>query len=241
MTACSNSQSKVGEFFQTDNATHIKRDYEQIIGFLALYKTKLDARNPNNYDKNNASYIEEEFKNFSNNFFITYNGKYIENYNDYLRIAIDESNNVENRNDFLILGLYKYVWTAYKLNDSHQITTLYYDVELLKSLYYSLSVLRWEIRTKKDKDDNYLFTTWQNNWQIELEKRIKKGEKPSWELIQELEYISKKRETIYSHSNFNFEILMDQMLSRIENSLRITGEEPLDIGIEAMKSLVLFL
>ncbi len=136
----------------------------------------------------------------------------------FLRIAIDSSN-----------------------NDSHQITTLSYDVKLLKSLYYSLSVLRWEIRTKKDTNDNYLFSTWQNNWQIEFEKSIKNGEKPSWTLIEDLEYISKKRETIYSHSNFNFEILMGKMLSRIENSLRITGEEPLDIGIEAMKSLVLFL
>ncbi len=34
---------------------------------------------------------------------------------------------------------------------------------------------------------------------------------------------------------------MSEMIFRVENSLKTLGEESLDIGIEAMKSLVFFL
>lgn len=239
-TACATPQPKLGELLQTDNATHIQRDYEQIISLLGEYKTKLDLRNSSSFNRENDYHIRKEFKNTSNTFFIKQDDRYIENYNDYLKIALSDGI-VKNRNDFLILGIYKNIWMAYKLKDKHQITTLTYDGELLKSLYYSLSVLKWQIKTKKDINNRYLFLTWQNNWQIELEKRIQNGEKPSWELLENLEYIKNGKETLYAPSNFNFETLLSQMLSHVENSLRIIGKAPLDLGIETMKTLVFFL
>ncbi len=241
LTACNNPQDKISEFLQTDNATEVSQDYRHIITLLLDYQKKLNLRNPNAYDEQTSYQIKNSLKSSTNTLFIKFEDKYIENYNDYIKVAINDEKEIKNRNDFLILGVYKHIWDAYELADIHQVTTLSYDAEKLKSLYYALSVLKWKINTKKDKNNNYLFLTWQNNWQIELDKRLMAGEKPSWELIENLEYIKDKRETIFSHSNPNFEVLMSQMLYHVKNSLKIIGEEPLDIGIETMKTLVFFL
>ena len=239
-SGCANSQNKVEEFFQTDNATQIKRDYYEIVKLLSEYKTKLDKRNPQNYDKKFSHYMYDEFNNSTNNLFLKENGKYIDDYNDYLRISIDPQK-IMNRNDYLILGLYKQIYKAYEIEEEIQISTLTYEIEKLKTLYYALSVINWKIKNKRDENDNYLFLTWQNNWQIELEKRIKNNETISWQLIQNLKYIKNQKETIFSSSNSSFEVLMKQMLYRVQNSLKIMGEEPLDVSLEVMKTLVFFI
>lgn len=239
-SGCTNSQNKLEEFFQTDNATHIKKDYYEIVKLLSEYKNKLDQRNPQNYDKNFAHYMYNEFHNSTNDLFLKENGKYIDNFNDYLRLAISPDK-VTNRNDYLMLGLYKQIYKAYEIEEDIQISTLTYEIEKLKNLYYTLSVINWQIKSKKDESGNYLFLTWQNNWQIELEKRINNDEEITWQLIENLEYIKNKKETVFSPSNANFEVLMQQMLYRVNNSLKIMGEEPLDVSIEVMKTLVFFL
>ena len=66
LVGCSSSQNRVEEFFQTDNATQVRRDYFEIIELLLKYKEKLDKRNPQNYDKKQAYYIEKELKNSTN-------------------------------------------------------------------------------------------------------------------------------------------------------------------------------
>ena len=227
------------EFLQTDNATQMRENYTDIVNLLIKYKEKLDIRNPQKYDKDWAYYINKEFKNHTNYLYLKENGKYIHDYNKYLRLAFAKETKL--RNDYLILGIYKHLWLAYEQDEIHQITTLTYNEEELKTLYYTLKVIKWKINTKKDSEGNYLFLTWQNNWQVELHKRIQKGEKPSWELIENLHYIKTKRESLYSPSNPNFEILMSEMIFKVENSLEILGEEPLDVSIEAMKSFVFFL
>ena len=239
LSGCTNSQSKVQEFFQTDNATHIQDDYRSIIKLLTKYKQKLDLRNPKNYDKQFSHYMYKEFKNSTNFLHLKVDGKYIQDYNRYLKIAFQKETKL--RNDYLILGLYKQLWVVYEQNETHQVTTLSYNQEALKTLFYTLKVLKWKINTKKDDNENYLFLTWQNNWQIELHKRLSKGEQPTWKLIENLNHIKTKQENLYSPSNPNFEILMSEMIFRVENSLKILGEEPLDVSIEAMKSLVFFL
>ncbi|WP_024954146.1 hypothetical protein [Sulfurospirillum arcachonense] len=240
-SGCTNSQQKIKELFQTDNATHLKKDYYEMVKLLISYKKKLDARNPKSFDKQYAPYIYQELNNNTNKLFLKYENKYISDYNQYLKIALDKEKPIKNRNDYLILGIYKYMYKAYQLNESHQVTTLSYDKKSLESLYYALKVLRWQIRTKKDINNKYLFLTWQNNWQIELQENIKNGEKPSWELIQKLQYIANEKESIYSSSNFNFEIILTQMIHHVKNSLIIMDNEPLDVSIEAMKSLIFFL
>lgn len=148
---------------------------------------------------------------------------------------------VNNRNDYLILGLYKQLYEAYMLNESHKITALGYDIDKLKELYYSLQVINWQIKSREDINHNYLFLTWQNNWQIELKKKMKNNEKLSWEVLESLEYIKLNKETLFSPSNSNFEVLMQQMIYRVQNSLKILGAEPLDVSIEIMKTLIFFL
>ena len=239
LSGCASSQNKVQEFFQTDNATHIKNDYKNIIKLLIQYKHKLNLRNPQNYNKQFANYMTKEFNDSTNFLHLKENGKYIQDYNRYLKMAFKE--NTKLKNDYLILGLYKQIWLAYKENETHQITTLSYDIEALKTLFYTLKVVKWKINTKKDKNGNFLFLTWQNNWQIELKHQINKGEQPTWKLIQNLKHIKSKQESLYSPSNPNFEILMNEMIFRVENSLKIIGEEPLDVSIEVMKSLVFFI
>ena len=239
-TGCGSSQSKLETFFQTDNATHIKRDYLEIISLLLEYKHKLDIRNPNNFDKRRTYYIEEELKNSTNNLFLPYEEKYLHRYDEYLKVAFSPQK-IKDRNDYLILGLYKQIYRAYEVEEEFQITTLTYEIEKLKELYYSLMVINWEIKTKKDKKGDFLFITWQNNWQIELDKRLRRGEKISSKMLQNLKYIKNKKESLLSKSNCNFEILISKMLYCVKNSLRIMGEEPLDIGLEAAKSLVFFL
>jgi len=158
-----------------------------------------------------------------------------------LRIAFDKNSNIPDRDDFLIIGLYKLIWETYKVGDGHQITTLTYDQEAFTKLYYYLEVIKWKVKTAKDKNDNYLFLTWQNNWQVEFQNRLHAGEQPSWEMLQNLAYIKSHKESISDPSNFNFEILLSQIIFQVKNSARLIGKEPVDIGIDAMISLVLFL
>ncbi len=238
-SGCTNYTPKVQEFFQTDNATLVQEDYTSIIKLLAKYKKKLDLRNPASYDKQFSHYMYKEFRDSTNSLYMKKDEKYITDYKSYIKIAFAKETKL--RNDYLLLGLYKQIWLAYEQNEIHQITTLTYNDESLKTLFYMLEVIKWKINTKKDDNGNYLFLTWQNNWQVELKKHLDSGEEPSWEMIQNLKYIKNGKESLYSPSNPNFEILMNEMIYRVENSLKILGEEPLDISIEAMKNLVFFL
>jgi len=239
-SGCANSQNKVEEFFQTDNATHIKKDYYEIVNLLKKYKHKLDKRNPQNYDKKLSYYIYNEFDDYTNELYLKENGKYIYKFSDYLKVAISDKK-VTNRNDYLLLGIYKQVNDAYNIKEKIQISTFSYEIDKLKNLYYTLNVINWQIKHKRDQNGSYLFLTWQNNWQIELEQMLKNGEKITWEKIQNLKFIKNKKETIFNSSNSNFEVLMQEILYRVKNSLKIMGEEPLDVSIEIMKTLVFFI
>lgn len=240
-SGCATNQEKVSEILQSHGATQMNRDYKQMIALLAQYKEKLDLRNPSHFSKQQQHYIYNDMLNNTNTIRITHNGVALKTYDDYLRIAFDKNPDIVERNDFLILGIYKLLWDTYEKDKGHQITTLSYHQKEFKRLYYYLEVIRWKIRTAKDTNDNYLFLTWQNNWQIELEKRIKQGLKPSWQMIEHLIPIQNGTETIFNASNFNFEVLLSQMIFHVKNSARIIGDEPFDIGIEAMISFVFFL
>jgi hypothetical protein len=243
LTGCASTQGqeKVSEILQSHGATQMRKDYAGIIEQLIVYKEKLDLRNPKNYSKSEKNLIYSELKSGQNSIRIKYNNQYLKTYDDYLKVAFDKNNNITDRNDFLILGLYKLIWDTYGIGKGHQITTLSYNQEDFRKLYYYLEVIKWKIRTSKDKNDNYLFITWQNNWQIELQQQLKKEVPPSWELIENLYSIKNHRETIFEHSNFNFEVLLNQMIFSVKNSAKIIGNEPVDIGINAMISVVLFL
>lgn len=237
----SNPQEKLGEVLQSHGATSLHYDYSKIIENLITYKEKLDLRNPKSYSRESQNFIVNEMRSSKNSIRMKFNGVYLKSYDDYLRIAFDKNSNIPDRDDFLILGLYKLIWETYKIGEGHQITTLAYNQEAFKKLYYYLEVVKWKVKTAKDKNDNYLFLTWQNNWQVEFQNRQHTGEQPSWEMIQNLAYIKNHKESILDPSNFNFEILLSQIIFQVKNSARLIGKEPVDIGIDAMMSVVLFL
>ncbi|WP_263834012.1 hypothetical protein [Sulfurospirillum oryzae] len=240
-TTNTNPQEKIGEVLQSHGAASLHYDYSKVIENLITYKEKLDLRNPKSYSKESQSFILNEMRTSKNSIRMKYNGVSLKSYDDYLRIAFDKNSNIPDRNDFLIIGLYKLIWETYKIGEGHQITTLTYDQEAFKKLYYYLEVVKWKVKTAKDKNDNYLFLTWQNNWQVEFQNRAHAGEQPSWEMIQNLAFIKNHKESILDPSNFNFEVLLSQIIFQVKNSARVIGKEPVDIGIEAMISVVLFL
>ena len=237
----STNQDKISEVLQSRGATSLHYNYKNIIENLILYKEKLDLRNPSAYNKESQNYLYNEMRNSQNTIRMKYNNVYLKSYDDYLRIAFDKNSNVPDRNDFLILGLYKLIWESYKIEEGHQITTLAYDQEAFKRLYYYLEVIKWKIKTAKDKNENYLFITWQNNWQIEFNTKIHSGQYPSWEMIKNLSSIKNNKESIQDPSNFNFEIILSQIIFHTKESAKLIGKEPVNIGIDAMISLVLFL
>lgn len=236
-----NHQEKAREILQTHGATSLRYDYKKIVENLIIYKEKLDMRNPKNFDKNMQSKIYNDMRNFHNSLQIDYNGVTLKTYDDYLKVAFDKEHTVPDRNDFLILGLYKLIWESYKIADGHQVTTLTYNEEAFKKLYYYLEVVKWKIKTDKDKNGNFLFLTWQNNWQSELNAKLNLGQKLSVPLIENLPSIKSQKENLLSPSNFNFEVILSQIIFHVKNSARIIGKEPVDVGIDTMIGLVLFL
>lgn len=239
-TGCIPKQENVQNFFQTDSATSIKKDYAYLIEKVALLKTKLDKRNANAFNQENAKAIYAMFEEYENNIHLKYGYRTLTSYKDYLQLAFSKDA-VSNRNDFLVLGLYYQIYEAYDIKAGHKLTSFQYDSEKLENLYKNLQILKWKIKVNRDFNDNYLFLTWQNNWQIELEKRLKQGWKPTWEELQALEYIKSKKETMLGYSNFSYEVLLTQMINRVENSLKTLGITPEELALEAIKSVFIFL
>jgi len=241
LTACSSTQDKLQGILQTTSASKIKKDYKKILTSLVIFKEKLNARNPKNYNIEHSKNITKSIKTLANNVYLEVNNKKLERYSEYLKYAFDKNKNTVNRNDLLILGLYKLIYEAYDIKAGHQITALSYDIKKLQKLYYNLNVIKWRIKSNKDESNTYLFLTWQKNWQIELKKNINSGKTPTWEMIQNLEYIKNKKESIFDSSNLTFEVLLSKMIYHVRSTLKNVGEEPIDVSIEAMKSLVIFL
>ena len=240
-TGCiSIKKENLGEVFQSTGAIEIKKDYKKITKLVIKLKNKLDKRNPRAYDKDMASKIYSEIDNLENNLELDFKNSSVNSYKSYLQIAFSKDD-IKNRNDYLILGLYKQIYEAYDISSSYKITAFSYDKEKLQRLYHNLQILSWKIKVEKDLNDNYLFLTWQNNWQIELERKVKNGLKPSWKDFQNLTYIKSGEENIFGYSNFSFEHTILHMKNRVEMTLERLGIEPTEMSINAIKSLFIFL
>ncbi len=228
-SACANNQ-KASEILQSNSATLISKDYRDIIKLLLKYKNILDLRNPTLYDKNLSKEIMLTIQNSYNTIDLLPNKPYKE----YLKKAFAKG--VNNRSDFLILGLFKMFYKTYNIKDGHHLTALGYDAKLFKKVYYTLKVLRWKIRNAKDENGRFLFATWQLNWQLELNKNY---HNITIKNLENLPSLKDKKETLLDHSNFNFEITLSLMIDRVKNSLEALGEEPLNLSISAMKAIIL--
>lgn len=236
-SGCSLTQDKIKETLQTNSAELIGHDQKRLQKLLVSFKSKLDKRNPKNFNKNNERKIYSSIKDFNKKLYLSYEGKTLKEYKEYLDFAFTQKP-LSNRNDYLILGLCYMISDAYVTDSFHNITALQYDKEKLSKLYQNLQVLRWKIKVDKDLDNNYLFLTWQNNWQIELANKLKADKNFSYEDIESLEFIKSKKESLFSHSNFSFEVILTQMIDSVENSLKALGEEPTDLGISTVKFFI---
>lgn len=239
-TGCAPQKESVQTFFQTDSATSIKKDYAFSIAALKKLKVKLDKRNPKAYDKTLVKSINSLLMNLDNNLHLNFQGQKVTSYKDYLQLAFTKDN-IDNRNDYLILGLYYLMFDAYDIDEGHQITALSYNTEKLEKLHKNLQIIKWKLKYAKDINLNYLFLTWQNNWQIELEKKIKQGYNPSWKELQGLAYIKNGKESFFAASNFSFEVLLTQMIDRVGGTLVVLGITPEEMTLEALKTIFIFI
>ncbi|PLY07783.1 MAG: hypothetical protein C0625_04245 [Arcobacter sp.] len=240
LSGCVPKQETLKDALQTNSANIMKKDYKNIQKVLISFKEKIDKRNPNAYSKNLSKRIYRLIHELNNNFLLKYKNTTLENYKDYLHIAFSKDE-INKRNDYLILGLYYLVHYSYEIDKGHRIIALEYDKEKLHNLYKNLQIIKWKIKVDKDVHGNYLFLTWQNNWQIELEKRLKNKEEISLNTFLDLNHIKNKQETFLDHSNFSFEVQLTQMIDSVKNSLEALCEEPTDLSVMALKSVFMFL
>ena len=229
LTGCTNTPN-ASEILQSNSATTIARDYQEITKLLVKYKKILDLRNPKLSDKNLSYEILFDIQNQKDSVRLLKSNSY----KDYLKKAFDE--NTKYKSDFLVLGIYKMIYKIYNIKDGHHITALGYNADDFTKAYYTLKVLRWKIRNAKDAKGRFIFATWQLNWQLELNKNYNNI---TIKNIEELPSLKNRSETLLNHSNFNFEITMSRMIDKISNSLKSMGEEPTNLSISAMKAIIL--
>lgn len=231
--ACSNSSNiKVSDLLQTENAKHIKNHHKDIISLLLEYKTKLDKRNPKNFDKALDPLLRKNIKEFNNINLYSKHHKDYKNYAQYLNYAFSKERKI-NRNDYLIVGLYKMFFYAFKMKERHKVTALSYDIKIFQNIYKNLQVVLWKIKHNKDNRGDYLFLTWQNNWQVQLSQKLKVD--PNYRLnIVELSYLEQKKESLLDPSNSSYEIIISKMLLHLNQSIKLLGAEPEEVAFDAI-------
>ncbi len=237
-TSCSNIQEKVRNTVQSENAKQIRNNYKEIVNLLSLYKTKLDKRNPKNYSLELDGLLQKNISKNENTInILTNDTNTTKNYTDYLNHAFNKEEKIENRNDYLVIGLYKMFYHAYKMDLKYKMTALSYDIKDLQKAYKNLQVIQWKIKFDKDIKNKYLFLTWQNNWQIELEQKLQSTTLDNIFLSQ-LQNIKSNKESLLDPSNNSFEIITSKMLLYMSSSIKMLNAEPEDLSIDAIMSFI---
>ena len=225
--------SFVHSIFQTNGATAVREQTDMLRDSLLIYKKKLDKRNPNYYSKEDAPFIINEIrykKNYINLELLENKKKVI--YKDYLNIAFDK-NYVKNRNDYLVLGIYKMLYWAYTIDRKHTITTMQYDINKLQEANKMMQIIQYRVQTAKNKDGDYLFLTWQRQWQVEVLKKINQD--------KEIDLSKYTNEQLLYHSNMNFQVISSKMIFTLQETLRYLGAEGVNLSTQAIKSVLLFI
>ncbi len=237
MTGCSSKQSNFSHsIFQTNGASKMREYQLDLDSLLLNLQDKLQKRNPKIFSKNIKYLLMYDMQNDKDSIVLPK----AKNYKECLRKAFDK-NSLKDRGDYLVVGLYKMFYQAFNEKKFYKISALQYDPEKLQKAYAILQAISWKIKVAKDKNGNYLFLTWQDNWQIELQKRLKEGKKLSISLINSLKYIKNKKESLFSSSNLSFEPIFAKMLFVFQKALKTVGVEPRNLSIDAIKSLLILL
>ncbi len=229
---CNQENLTFRKLIATDNAVQMEENYNEIASLLIKYKNKLDKRNPKSFNKTWQKSLITNIKNQQN--VSLYDFK--DNYNKYLKHAFNTEVNIKNRNDALIIGLYKLLYFSYGISNK-KYTALSYKMKNLKDFSDVLQIIRWQIKYKKNEDKDYLFLTWQKNWQVELLKKINL-KKPNYNLIKNLTYINNKKESIFDSSNMSFETIISKILYINNDSIKRLGGEPNELTIDVLKFFV---
>ncbi len=231
--ACAFNTSGLKSLAQSNSASQIEEYKVEILESLITYKNKLDLRNPSAFNKDIKDDIINEISINQDYIHIIQDGVKLETYEDYFYYAFSDKN-INNRNDLLILGMYKLIFKAYAMEREHQFVSFSYNKEEMQNLHKYLQVIRWKIKTAKNEKGQYLFNTWQNNWQIELEKKYV----DDYNIINDLEYIKSEKESVYDYSNFSFEIVLSKIIVNVEHTLKKINIEPFEMGFSTLKSFI---
>ena len=233
ITGCSTKEDKAiaHSIFQTTGASAVREYTDILMDYLLKYKLKLDKRNPNYHSIKNSKVITDEISNGSSNInmqLLKY--KSSTTYNEYLNIAFSKEY-VKNRNDYLIIGIYKLLYWAYSMDRAHTITTMQYDIAKIQKANKLMQIIQYKIQTNKDKNGNYLFITWQRPWQIEILRNKNK----------KIDLDRYTKEELLYHSNMNFQVISSSMIFIIQETLRYLGAEVTNLSTQALKGVFIFL
>jgi hypothetical protein len=237
-TGCNNVQDKLRNSVQTENAKHIRNNYKALVELLLEYKVKLDKRNPKAYSSQLNNLLRKNINENTDEINLYVNNSIpLKHYQDYLNYAFDKNTDVVYRNDYLSIGMYKMFYESYNMDSKYKMTALSYDIDKLQKAYKNLQIIQWKIKFDKDSKNSFLFLTWQNNWQIELLKKLTK-EKIENIKLSDLKYIKSKKESIFDPSNNSYEVITSKMLLYYEHTLRLLNAEPEALGIETIMSIL---
>jgi len=232
---CSSKQSDFSHsVFQTSGASRMREYQLDLDGLILQLQLKLQKRNPKIFSKDISYRLKMDMKNDSDTILAS------KDYRECLKEAF-EKKSVKYRGDYLVVGLYKMFYQAFDRAKFHKISALQYNPKKLQNAYALLQAISWKIKTVRDEQGDYLFLTWQDNWQVELQKRLKEGKKLSAKLINSLKYIKNKKESLFSSSNLSFEPIFGKMSFVLEKALKTVGVEPRSLSTEALKSLIILL
>lgn len=235
VSGCSVKEDKafVQSMFQTNGASAVREQTDFLRESLIKYYNKLNKRNPSFYSKENYKVIIREVQNKTNKARLPLvANKENPSYKDYLNIAFAPEY-VKDRNDYLILGMYKLFYWAYELEREHTLTTMQYDTTKIQQANKMLQIVQYKIQTAKNTNGDYLFLTWQRAWQVEVLKNVNNNQNIDLEKYTQ-------KELLYS-SNMSYQVLSSKMIFTIQESLRYLGVEATNLSAQAIKSVFMFL
>ncbi len=239
---CTGNPSEVQKIFQTDDTAHIQSDYHKSIKLILEYKKKLDKKNPNGYNKRFSYHLIENIQSSRDHIILhTSKGKVLKHYVEYFNYAFDTTNYVQYRNDYLIIGMYKLIHSIYMMEKQHKFISYEYDVDRLKNGYRNLQTLHWKISYNKYPNGNYIFNTWQKEWQIELLKQYNIKKLLDYRQIQKLPTIENSKESIFNPSDCTFSKLLNKIIYNVENSIGIIDLTPEELTKEVLSSAMFIL
>jgi len=232
----------VKKIFQTDDSSYLKIHYTNIKELILQYKVKLDKRNPNAYNKQLNKQLVDAINLSKNNIVLyTQDRTTLINYVDYFNYAFDTTRDIKNRNDYLIVGLYKMIYDMYIMSKKHKFISYEYDIKQIQKGYKNLQILKWKINNTKDKNGKYLFYTWQLNWQIELENNYIKNGCIDYKNIKNLRYIKNHKESLFDKSNDSFNMLINKIIFNLESSISILDMTTEKLTKEILKGAIFIL